>query len=67
MQSKAAHRPSTLDLLHIRGGHTVEKKKKKRDWAVWAPVCTARTISSSNPWHLNWQSATRKEKSLLSL
>lgn len=35
---KGAHRPSTLDRLHIRGGQAVGNGKRKKDWAVWAPI-----------------------------
>lgn len=35
---KGAHHPSTLDRLHIRGGHAVGNGKRKNDWAVWAPI-----------------------------
>lgn len=38
MALKGAHHPSTLDRLHIRGGHAVGNGKRKNDWAVWAPI-----------------------------
>ena len=35
---KGAHRPSTLDRLHIRAAHAVGSGKRRKDWAARAPV-----------------------------
>lgn len=56
----------TLDKLHLTEGHAAADGKGRTGWAVWAsPV--ARTMASSHSRHLNWPSATSKEKGSLSL
>lgn len=57
--------PSHLTHCTSEKKHTDENGKEKLGGL--GPSLSARTMASSNPWHLNWQSATRKEKSLLSL
>lgn len=64
---KGASHPSVLDKPHIRGDTRWGTGEGEKTGWPGPPSPVARTMASSDPWHLSWQPATREEKSPLSL